>query len=185
MRAARGLSAALAVAVVHAASALAQSSWPAQWTVAGRTLVLNGTGTRLYSALRVEVYAAALYLTARSRDADAIIAAAEPKVIAMRYARAITRDQALAGWDYAFDETCKPPCAVPAEPLTRFRALVPAIAAGDAYTFVFSAAGVEMTVNEKPLGRIDDAAFARVLLATWIGPAPPTAALKRGLLGGA
>jgi hypothetical protein len=49
---------------------------------------------------------------------------------------------------------------------------------------LFTSRGVDVTFNGRPLGDITDRHFAETLLATFIGPVPPTAQLKRELLGG-
>ena len=57
------------------------------------------------------------------------------------------------------------------------------IEAGDQETYVFRHDGVEISRNGKSLGRIEAPDFSRLLLSTWIGATPTTAALKRDLLG--
>lgn len=49
---------------------------------------------------------------------------------------------------------------------------------------VFTSKGVDVTFNGRKLGDISDGHFAETLLATFIGPVPPTPQLKRALLGG-
>jgi hypothetical protein len=51
-----------------------------------------------------------------------------------------------------------------------------------ASTLLFTARGVH-TLNGRPLGDIPDRQFAELMLATFIGPEPPTPRLKRELLG--
>jgi hypothetical protein len=62
-------------------------------------LVLNGTGARLWSPLRIEVYRAALYLEAPSCDAAAILASSRPRLIEARYRRAVPLEGVVAAWE--------------------------------------------------------------------------------------
>ena len=57
--------------------------------------------------------------------------------------------------------------------------------AGDRSTLAFTPAGLSITINGRTVGTISDRIFARAVLSTFIGPDPPTARLKRELLGGA
>lgn len=64
-----------------------------------------------------------------------------------------------------------------------FENLVPATQSGDVQTYSFDRNGVNMDLNAVRLGRVQDADFARILLATWVGGHPTRKALKRALLG--
>ena len=55
---------------------------------------------------------------------------------------------------------------------------------GDATTLLFTSNSVQVTVNGQPMGDIVNPHFAKTMLATFIGPEPPTPRLKRELLGG-
>ena len=67
--------------------------------------------------------------------------------------------------------------------LCRFLAATPALHKGDTSTILYTKDAASITVNGQVLGTITDPAFNRVLLATFIGPHPPTERVKRGLLG--
>ena len=41
----------------------------------------------------------------------------------------------------------------------------------------------QYAVGDTQKGTVDDAVFAKILLASWIGPAPSTEKLRAGLLG--
>jgi hypothetical protein len=66
--------------------------------VGGRTLVLNGMATRLYSFLRIPVYVAGLYLERRDSDAAAILASPAPKLIQMQALRSASRNDIIEVW---------------------------------------------------------------------------------------
>jgi hypothetical protein len=164
----------LACAPVGAAA----QDFPRVAEAASRRLLLNVVGARRY--LGFEVYRAALYLERPSGDAAAILASAGVKLIRVRYARDVGLDSVTAAWEEAFAAACGGGCPVP-EPLRRW--LRP-IAAGDEVTYSFLPDAAELSANSAAPARVPGAAASRALLATWIGAHPPTAALKRGLLGG-
>jgi len=161
-----------------AAAPAAAQGFPPVTEAAGRRLLLNGVGARRY--LGFEVYRAALYLERRSGDAAAILASPEAKLIRVRYARDVGPDAVAAAWEEAFAQACGSGCPVP-EPLRRW--LRP-VAAGDEETYLFLPDAAELSAKGAAPARVPGAAASRTLLATWIGAHPPTAALKRGLLGG-
>jgi hypothetical protein len=138
-------------------------------------LVLNGTGARLWSPLRIEVYRAALYLEAPSCDAAAILASSRPRLIEARYRRAVPLEGVVAAWEEALGAPLPGP----------FRDWLRPIAAGDVERQLVLADAAVLEGPGRPPRRVPGADFARRLLAAWIGPAAPTGALRRGLLGGA
>ncbi len=60
-----------------------------------------------------------------------------------------------------------------------FLAAVPAMRAGDRS---FTREGLQITMNGHTLATITDPVFSRAVLATFIGPKPPTPRLKRELV---
>lgn len=153
-------------------AAAGEGEFPLAVEVAGARLVLNGTASRLWSILRIEVYRAALYLPARSADAAAILAAAAPRLVEARYRQAVALDSVVAAWQAA---------AGPDLP-TGFRDWLRPIAAGDVERQLFLHDGVVLDGTGRPPRRVAGPDFARHLLAAWIGP-EADATLRRGLLG--
>lgn len=143
---------------------------------AGHRLVRNGTATRTWSALRIPVYDAALYLERSLQDAAAIQADPGAKLVLARYRRAVALPDVRAAWEATFTRLCA--CPLPAA----FHAWLRALAPGDTETQFFLP---DRCVASGP-GRPDatlDPVTARTLLAAWIGPAVPPETLRRGLLG--
>lgn len=151
--------------------------------VAGQSLLRNGAGLRDYGPLRLRVYAAALYLPERLSDEQAILDHPGPKQLVMHFFRNGSVEDTRKAWQIYLEANCRADCAWPAAAVERFLALVPETRRGETQTFVWDAQGVAIFRNDTPLGRIDDPAFGRLLLATWIGEEPTTQALKRALLG--
>lgn len=160
-------------------------TFPDRLDAAGTTLTLNGTATRTYSLLRIRVYVAALYLTKPSRDASATLGSPDPKAVLVRYLQPLERDDAVKAWRHYLESNCPAPaCRLAPDALARFEGALGPVRKGDTQRFVFTAEGVEMGAGEGGATAIRDPAFARVLLATWIGDVPTSEAVRRGLLGG-
>lgn len=184
---ARGLTvAAVVVTSIAAARAaeLAGVTMPDSRVIDGTRLTLNGIGLRTYSILGIKIYVAGLYLEHRSSNADTILASPETKVLSIRFLRDVSAEDAHKSWRNGFANNCRPPeCSVDQQDVERFIARVPAVHDGDDSLIVFTEKGARLTINGQLMGDITDPRFARVLLRTFLGPAPPTARLKRELLG--
>lgn len=189
-----GRSAALSLmlaAVLAAAPALAADvevagkRIPEQVSEGGLTLVLNGAGLR--TKFVVKVYIAALYVTAKSGDAAAVINSAEPRRMRLQLLRDVdskSLDDALQ--EGLRDNTPKQELAAlkaPADRLSQLMAEIGTAKTGDVVDLDFDARGVTITGNGKPRGRIDSPEFARALLRVWLGDNPAQASLKKSLLG--
>lgn len=152
--------------------------------VDGTRLRLNGMGLRTYSIFGIHIYVAGLYLEHRSDNPDSILHSNEPKVIEIKFLRDVDAEDARNAWRSGFANNCRlPECYIEPRDINRFLASVPPIHRGDETTMIFRPKGVEVTFDGRSLGEISDTHFAETLLATFIGPVPPTAQLKRALLG--
>jgi Chalcone isomerase-like len=149
----------------------------------GQPLLLNGAGLRKYGVFGIEVYAAALYLDKTSNDADTVLDSPTPKVVQLRMLRGVSREDSIKAWRHYLAANCTPPCRLAPATLAAFEQLLPAAPAGQRQSFVLRAQGLELIADGQSLGRISDSTLARVVLASWIGAVPTTAALKDDLLG--
>jgi hypothetical protein len=179
-----GLALLVAVPAAAPAAELDGVVLPDRLEAAGRTLALNGMATRTYSVFRVKVYVAGLYLERPSRDAAEVLASPEPKVVLVRYLRSVGREDAAAAWAHFLRANCVPPCRFPEDAAARFAATLEPVAAGETMDLVVADGAVEVVANGRSKGVVRDALFSRLLLATWIGRAPTSEAVKRGLLAG-
>jgi hypothetical protein len=151
--------------------------------VAGVRLVLNGAAVRTYSFLRIHIYVAGLYLERRTADAQEIMDSNQSKLLHFIFLRHIDAEDARKSWREDFDKNCRPPCRLSAETTNRFLTAVPTVQKGDTGTLVFTSQGLDILMNEKLIGQVQDPSFVRVILSTFIGAYPVTTTLKRGLLG--
>ena len=151
--------------------------------VSGIHLTLNGMGLRTYSFLRIPIYVAGLYLEHHSSDSDAILVSSQAKLLYFVFIRDVAAEAARKSWREAIDANCRPPCSLAAEDVRRFLDAVPSVHKGETSTLFFTTQALDISINGKLLGRITDMAFARVILASFIGKHPTSNELKRGLLG--
>ncbi len=180
------LTLALTLVPTHAIT-IGKTELPDTWPLANETLVLNGAGSRDYSFLRIQLYAAALYLPRREANADAILQASTPRVMHMKILRDVSRADSVSAWAHYLDANCTAPCDKAAKTFTAalvtFQQGVPETKIGDTQTFIFRDGNVTWFRNDHLLGEIRDSHFARALLASWIGAVPTTPELRRQLLG--
>jgi hypothetical protein len=160
-------------------------TFPDQSTIEGRTLVLNGTGVRKATWLRIKVYVAGLYLEEKSSDADAILHPGRAKRVALVFVRAVDRDDLLKAWDESFKENAGRDFAALETRIATLHGWMPGrVARGDSFAFTYlPETGVLVTVKDVARGTIPGADFARSLFASWLGAEAPSPALKAGLLG--
>ena len=76
--------------------------FPDQASGDGHTLALNGLGLRQATALKVNVYVAALYVTQASTDANAILGAPSAKQFILHFVRNVSRSDLTKAWDEGF-----------------------------------------------------------------------------------
>jgi len=86
-------------------------------------------------------------------------------------------------WREGFDQNCVAPCRLAPDEVERFLAAVPPMRKGDSFSILFTGDGAEIAANGHPVGHIPNRGFATAVLATFIGPQPPTERLKQELLG--
>ena len=150
---------------------------------AGSTsLQLNGMGLR--TKFMVKVYVAGLYLPQKSSDANAILKAGTPKQIIMHFVRDVTKNQLTDGFAESFhNNTSDAEKALKSDIDRLFAALGP-VKDGEEIAFTYlpeKGTSVVQAGTEKLA--IAGNAFAEMLFSVWLGPKPPNAALKKGLLG--
>ena len=181
----RAAFAALALCASGAGAAeLAGFSVPERVRAGDRELALNGMGVRSATAFRVKIYVAALYLEKPSADAAQILDSSGIKQIKMKYFYAISAADMKRGWDHSFTTSCPEKRCEPFQAqIAEFQATVGAVAEGDLFDFVFFDDRVEIRGPGATAVTLRGREFARLLLSTWIGQAPPTEELKRSLLG--
>lgn len=178
--------AAVAVAPIAPASAAEclGVTLPDSSEVAGQTLVLNGVGPRLATFLDVKVYAAGLYLPAKSSDAAAIIAADEARQIQLHFVRSVDGEEIAGAWSDGFKDNAGDGLSALEPRIAQLGGMMEDMAEGDVMMFTYvPGTGTEVTIDGTAKGTIEGADFASTLFAIWLGD-PPNDEIKAGLLGG-
>jgi hypothetical protein len=157
---------------------------PDQVTVAGKSLKLNGAGLRQATLLKVNVYAAGLYLEKPSGDGEAIANSDQAKSIEMVFMRDVSAKQMAEAFGEGFDKNCVAGCAELKQSMSKLQGLTKDMKKGDSMAVRFLAEGVEVMINGQKAGSVGDKAFSHQLIRCWIGKNPPNSGLKEGLLGG-
>ena len=179
-----GVSALGAVGTAHGKECL-KVNFADQAAVDGTTLTLNGLGLRQATALKVNVYVAALYVAKPGNDPDAILAASTPKQLVLHFVRGVGRSDLTKAWDEGFEANAKAQLPALKERVEKFKSLMTDMKAGQQMSFTHKPGkGVAVDIGGAPKGMIEGDDFARALLSIWLGAHPPNAGLKAGLLGG-
>jgi len=166
---------------LHAAS-LAGVTLPDTAQVAGTTLVLNGLGLR--KKFVVKVYVAGLYLGQKSSDAGAIIKADAPKRIVMQFVRSVSKNQMADAFEESFNNNTPDATKTMKADIDRLLGALEPLKEGDQMVFTYvPGTGTTLAINGKEKLTIAAPAFGPVLFSVWLGPKPPTADLKKGMLG--
>jgi len=156
---------------------------PDQITVAGKSLKLNGAGLRQATILKVNVYAAGLYLEKPSGDGEAIANSDQVKSIQMTFMRDVTAKQMAEAFGEGFDKNCVAGCAELKPFISKLQGLTKDMKKGETMSVHFLTDGVEVMVRGQKVGSVGDKAFSHQLIRCWIGKNPPNSGLKEGLLG--
>ena len=164
------------------AGTLAGVTLPDTVTVGNTSLLLNGMGLR--TKFVVKVYAAGLYLPQKSSDAAAIIKADEPKRIVMQFLHSASKGQMADAFSESFANNSPDAAKTMKADIDRFIAALEPVKPGDQMVFTYvPGKGTTFALNGSDKLTIANQAFAPVLFSVWLGPKPPNADLKKGLLG--
>lgn len=179
---------ALAAAVPAQAVEVSGVNYPAQVTVAGRPLVLNGAGIRYRFV--VKVYTAGLYLPAKAETPEQALAMAGPKRIHIQmlreidsntlgklFTRGMEDNSSRAEFGKAIPGTLK---------LSELFAARKKLGPGEYFTVDFvPGQGTMVFVNGQPglSDWIKEPEFFTSLAKIWLGPKPADELLKSALLG--
>jgi len=161
------------------AGSLAGVTLPDTATVGGQPVVLNGMGLR--EKYWIDIYVGALYLPAKTSDAGQIISDDVPKKIVMHFVYGLDQAKLAETMSESIARSDAPDVASKAQELASW---MEDVAPGDVVELSYvPGQGTTVTIKGTAKGTIPGAAFMRELFTIYLGPTPPTADLKRGLLG--
>jgi hypothetical protein len=161
-------------------------NFPDQTQVDGSNLTLNGLGLRQATALKVNVYVAALYVAKTSSDANALLGSNTPTKLILQFVRNVGADDLRKGWSEGFEKNSKDQLPALKDRIAMLNGWMSDVKTGERLTFIRKpGAGLQVDVNGAVKGTIGGDDFARAFLAIWLGADPPNPEIKAGMLGGA
>jgi hypothetical protein len=164
------------------AASLAGVTMPDTAQVGSKTLVLNGLGLR--TEFMVKVYVAGLYLEQKSSDPSAIIKADAPNRIVMQFLHGASKSQMANAFKESFNDNTPEAMKTMQADIDRLLGALEPLNVGDQMVFTYvPGTGTTLAINGKDKLAIAGSAFNPVLLSVWLGPKPPTANVKKGMLG--
>jgi len=151
--------------------------------VGGKTLLLNGAGLR--KRFIVKVYVGALYLEARSSDADAIVASDQARVVRMSFLRDVDRESVIRAFHEGFEHNSKGEAAALVPKLDAVGKALPAeIKKGQVLVVSYvPGAGSTLSIDGGTSVQVEGKPFGDALLRNWLGPHPADKDLKEAMLG--
>ncbi len=166
-----------------AAPTVAGVTLPATADVGGKSLALNGVALRKKSI--VKVYVAGLYLPAKSSDANAVLAADEPRKLVMQFVRDVDAGKMCDAWDQSLKDNTPTASDELKGQFKELCAWMADLKKGDQMSFAYDpATGTAVEVQGQVKGTMPGKAFADALFKSWIGPKPgPGEGFKKDLLG--
>ena len=171
----------VATTIGHAAE-LAGVTMADRHDVAGEHLALNGMAVR--DKFFIKVYVGGLYLPKHMTNADDILRADIPKALLMQFVRDVKRDKLVQAYREAFASNAPDLAASQKANVDQFFAFLTDVKEGDRIGFAYEPGkGSRLSLNGSDKLTIAGKAFADLFLLVYIGPHPPTAEVKRGLLG--
>ena len=164
------------------ASTLAGVTMPETVQVGSTTLVLNGLGLR--TKFVVKVYVAGLYLEQKSSDGRAILNADAPKRIVMHFVHGASKSQMSDAFEDSFKDNSPDAVKTMKGDIDKLLAALEPVKEGDQMVFTYlPGSGTTFAINGTDKVTIAGKAFGQLLFSVWLGPKPPNADLKKGILG--
>lgn len=159
---------------------------PDTLSVGSQSLALNGAGLR--KKLFIKVYAGGLYLTAKSKDATAIVADDKAMAIRMHFIyKSVGQDKLIEAWNEGFmNATNNQPGALQAH-IDAFNAMFTKEAKkDDVYDVTYDPGkGVSVLLNGTAIGTVNGGLeFKKAVFSIWLGKTPADKKLKSGMLAG-
>ena len=164
------------------AGTLAGVTLPDTVQAGSTSLQLNGMGLR--TKFMVKVYVAGLYLPQKSSDTNAILKADTPKRVVMHFVRDVSKNQLTDGFAESFHNNTPDAEKMLKSEIDRLFTALEQVKEGEEIIFTYvPEKGTSVIIAGKEKLIIEGPAFAEMLFSVWLGPKPPNAALKKGLLG--
>lgn len=165
------------------AGSLEGVTMPDTMQVGGKSLVLNGMGLR--KKFMVKVYVAGLYLPAKMTSSEQILAGDTERGLEMKFLYDVEKEKMCKAWYDGLKNNSPAKEAALKPQFDTLCTYMREMEEGDKMVFQYvPGQGTTVSVNGNAKGTIAGKEFADAMFACWIGPKPPGAELKQGLLGG-
>lgn len=152
----------------------------------GVPLQLNGAAVRDVTVFDVDVYVGALYLEQTSRDAAVVVDSLQRKRMLLRFLRGVTRQDITNAFETGFVNNAGAERLGLTAEIDQLLSYFADIEEHAEMQFDFvPGEGLSVSINGELRGTIANPAFQRAFFLVFVGPQPPSTALKSGLLGGA
>ena len=172
----------LAFASVAGAGELAGVKLADTAKVGEQTLVLNGMGLR--TKMIFKVYVAGLYLAAKQSDPAKILAEDSARRLEMQFMRSVGHEKIAEAWAECLTNNTPNAGSDVQAGFKQLEGWTADMEEGHKMTFTYEPGkGTEIAVQGAAKGSVAGKAFADAIFACWLGPVPPNAELKTGLLG--
>jgi hypothetical protein len=155
-------------------------------SVGGKTLVLNGLGTRKATVLvigRVKVYVAGLYLEAKEKNGQTILNSTTAKRLVLKFVRDVEKDKVTNAWDEGFQRNVPGQVGALKPKIDQLNSWMADMKEGESMSFTYQNGSLEVNVKGTSKGSIQGADFAKAFFSIWLDK-PPNSGLKEGLLEG-
>ena len=160
-------------------------NFPDHVEVAGSDLSLNGLGLQKATFLRADVYVGALYVTATSGDPNALINSDGPQKLILHFLRSVSVEDVRKEWTRDFVHVAPDRPVSLMQRVAMLNTWLSDVKGGERLAFIRQPGeGIQVTVGGVVKGTITGDDFARDFMSIWLGAAPPSPDLRRGLLGG-
>jgi hypothetical protein len=165
------------------AGTLAGIILPDSLDIDGQNMVLNGMALR--KKVIFKVYVAGLYLPAKEKNSEMILAADQTRCTVMHFMRSVDAGKITEAWFDGLKANTPNHSPELKMQFDTLATLMEDLKNNDKLVFTYRPGkGTEVKVKGKVKGTLGDKAFADALFSCWIGKKPgPGEGFKKGLLG--
>lgn len=161
------------------AATLAGVTLPDSATVGGQPVVLNGMGLR--EKYWIDIYVGGLYMPTKTADAAEAINADVPKKIVMAFTYSLDKATLAETMNESISKANSAEVRAQAPTLSGW---MEAVSDGDQVVLEYvPGQGTTVIVKGATKGTVPGTEFMKALWGIYLGPNPPTTALKNGMLG--
>lgn len=161
-------------------------SFPSTIECGKAQFALQGSGLCEWGFLGIDLYRGAFYVERKVASADEALRAEQSMVVHLDFVRSLSKDQLSAAWTGSVEINAKGDPHDHGPALQQLCDAMSDVEDGDSYSFVLTPSqGIHVLRNGKACAHIDDEAFRRLFVKLYLGPNPPTKALRKAMLGDA